>query len=557
MARFQEGKRLDSIGIVLVMFVAVIVSGVLVRALPIAIPVPLVQIALGAVISGVFNRGVSLEPDLFFLLFLPPLLFLDGWRIPKEGLLRDRFTILELALGLVIFTVVGLGFLIHWMIPAMPLPVAFALAAIVSPTDPVAVSAITSRVPMPKRVMHVLEGESLLNDATGLVAFRFAVAAAVTGSFSLASATLSFLWVALAGLAVGAAFTWVVARAKGWISKRLGEEPGSEILLSLLLPFGAYELAEHVHASGILAAVAAGITMSLVELRGRSLASTRVQRMAVWNTVQFTLNGIMFVLLGEQLPAIFRGAVRVVEETGHENPWWLLVYALAINAALAALRFTWVWMSLRISQAWAAHTGREAPKAGLRLTLAVSIAGVRGAITLAGVLTLPLVLADGTEFPARDLAIFLAATVIILSLVVASVGLPRLLANFPAAHDTEHYAQEQLANEAAREAATRAVEQHLHRMVAADPDGDPQVYTEVANRLMDSMSQQAHGGMDSDVPAAVFRQQAAIEHAMRLAAMDAARAELFRLARRRQISDDVCREAVRRIDLQEARLARG
>ncbi len=547
---------MDSIGITLAMFLAVIASGVFVRALPIAIPLPLVQIALGAVIAGVFHRGVSLEPELFFLLFLPPLLFLDGWRIPKEGLLRDRFTILELALGLVIFTVVGLGFLIHWMIPAMPLPVAFALAAIVSPTDPVAVSAITARVPIPKRVMHVLEGESLLNDATGLVAFRFAVAAAVTGSFSLASATLSFLWVAFAGLAVGAVFTWVVSRGKAWISKRLGEEPGSEILLSLLIPFGAYGLAEHVHASGILAAVSAGVTMSLVELSGRSLATTRMQRTAVWNTVQFTLNGIMFVLLGEQFPAIFRGAVRVVEETGHDNPWWLLVYALAINLALAVLRFAWVWMSLRIGQAVAGRTGREAPKASLRLTLAVSIAGVRGAITLAGVLTLPLVVADGTEFPARDLAIFLAATVIIVSLVVASVGLPKLLNGLPVPPDTEHYEQEQRANRAAREAAARAIEKHLHDMVAADPGGDPKLYTDVASRLMDSMAQQARGGLESDVPPEVLKRQLAIEQAMRLAALEAARSELFRMARRRQISDDVCREAVRRIDLQEARGAR-
>jgi len=200
---------LDAVAITLAMFLAVIVSGLAVRALPVSVPLPLVQIALGALIAGVFHRGVSLDPELFFLLFLPPLLFLDGWRIPKEGVLRDKFTILELALGLVVFTVLGLGFLIQWMIPTMPLPVAFALAAIVSPTDPVAVSAITARVQVPKRVMHVLEGESLLNDASGLVAFRFAVAAAVTGSFSLATATLSFVWVACAG--------WWWARASpGW-----------------------------------------------------------------------------------------------------------------------------------------------------------------------------------------------------------------------------------------------------------------------------------------------------------------------------------------------------
>jgi CPA1 family monovalent cation:H+ antiporter len=544
---------LEAIGIVLVMFLAVLVSGLVVRVLPVAVPLPLVQIALGALIAGAFNRGVELEPDLFFLLFLPPLLFLDGWRIPKEGLLRDKFTILELAFGLVVFTVVGLGFLIHWMIDTMPLPVAFALAAIVSPTDPVAVSAITARAALPKRVMHVLEGESLLNDASGLVAFRFAVAAAVTGSFSLASATLSFLWVATAGLAIGAGFTWLVSSAKNVFSRRYGEEPGSQILLSLLIPFGAYQLAEHVHASGILAAVAAGVAMSYVELSGRALAATRMQRTAVWNTVQFTLNGIMFVLLGEQLPEIFQGAVRVVEGTGHQNPWWLLAYALAINVALGVLRFAWVWLSLHVGRNIALRRGRQAPEASVRLTLAVSLAGVRGAITLAGVLTLPLAAADGSPLPARDLAIFLAATVIILSLVGASFGLPRLLRGLQAPPETEHQVQEDIANVAAREAAVKAIEKCLHEMVEADREADPKIYTDVAGRLMESLAHGATGGLEQEVDAVLLRRQEAIERTMRLAALRASRDELYRLARARQISDEICRAAVRRIDLQEAR----
>lgn len=548
-----KGLHLETVGIALAMFVAVIVSGLVVRALPVAVPVPLVQIALGALIAGVFHGGVRLEPELFFLLFLPPLLFLDGWRIPKEGLLRDKGTILELALGLVIFTVVGVGFFINWMIPSMPLPVAFALAAIVSPTDPVAVSAIAARVPIPKRVMHILEGESLLNDASGLVAFRFAVAAAVTGSFSLISASLSFLWVALAGLAIGAAFTWSISAAKNAFSRRFGEEPGSQILLSLLIPFGAYWLAEEAQASGILAAVAAGVTMSYVELSGRALASTRVQRAAVWNTVQFALNGIMFVLLGEQLPGIFKGAMRVVEETGHHNPWWLLVYAVAINVALAVLRFVWVWVSLLVGRVSARRAGREAPQAGLRLTLAVSLAGVRGAITLAGVLTLPLLIADGSAFPARDLAIFLAATVIILSLVVASVALPQLLDGLDLPPETENQVQEDIANQAAREAAMRAVEKTLHDLVVADPKGDPKIYTDVASRLMEGLVHPSTGGLEKDVDAALLRQQSSIERTMRLAGLKAARDELYRLARKRTISDEVCRDSVRRIDLQEAR----
>ncbi|EIL95967.1 putative Na+/H+ antiporter, partial [Rhodanobacter sp. 115] len=241
---------MSSIELVLAMLLAVVASGYLVRVLPFSLPLPLVQIALGAVISGVLKHGVTLDPDVFFLLFLPPLLFLDGWRIPKNGLLRDRAVILELALGLVVFTVLGAGLLIHWLIPSMPLAVAFALAAIVSPTDPVAVSSIAARVPIPTRLMHILEGESLLNDASGLVCFRFAVAAVVTGSFSLLSASLTFLWVALIGLAVGVLFTLLVSYVQQRLSRRFGQESGSSILISLLIPFGAYLLAEKLQASG-------------------------------------------------------------------------------------------------------------------------------------------------------------------------------------------------------------------------------------------------------------------------------------------------------------------
>ncbi|MDP3400168.1 MAG: cation:proton antiporter, partial [Brevundimonas sp.] len=176
----------------LFLLLAVVVSGSVARITRIALP--LVQIALGAVIVLVTGRTVDLEPDIFFLLFLPPLLFLDGWRFPKEDLFRDGETILELALGLVLFTVVGLGLLIWWMIPEMPLAVAFALAAILSPTDPVAVQAIAARVPMPKRMMRILEGESLLNDATGLTCMRLAIAAATTGTFALGEAVAAFTW---------------------------------------------------------------------------------------------------------------------------------------------------------------------------------------------------------------------------------------------------------------------------------------------------------------------------------------------------------------------------
>ncbi|RYE63536.1 MAG: Na+/H+ antiporter, partial [Rhizobiaceae bacterium] len=412
---------MESITIALVLLLAVVLSGTLARLSPVGIPLPLVQIALGAAIAGVTGSAVQLDPDFFFLLFLPPLLFLDGWRIPKEGLFRDKAVILELALGLVIFTVILIGFLVHWMIPAIPLAVAFALAAILSPTDPIAVSAIAARVPIPGRLMHILEGESLLNDASGLVCMQFAVAAVLTGVFSLADAVGTFLWVAIGGILIGFGTTFVVMKAKYYVSRKLGEEPGAQILISLLIPFGAYLLAEHLHCSGILAAVAAGITMSFAELRGQTMAATRMRRYAVWDTVQFALNGIIFVLLGEQMPGIVSGAARIVTETGHLHPIWLIAYVAVITTALAALRFAWVWVSLRFTLYRAARRGEAIRKPHWRLLAAMSLAGVRGAITLAGILTLPLAMNDGTSFPARDLVIFLAAGVIILSLTAASI----------------------------------------------------------------------------------------------------------------------------------------
>ena len=545
---------MDAIEVVLAMLLAVVASAFIVRVLPRA-PLPLVQIGLGALIAAKSSHGVDLEPELFFLTFLPPLLFLDGWRIPKHGLLRDKGTILELALGLVVFTVVGAGFLIHWMIPAMPLPVAFALAAIVSPTDPVAVSAIAARAPIPKRLMHILEGESLLNDASGLVCFRFAVAAALTGHFSPASAALTFLWLALGGLAAGVLVTLLVTYAQRWLTARFGEPAGSPILVNLLLPFGAYLGAEHLHASGILAAVAAGVTMSYVELSGHALAATRIHRAAVWDTVQFALNGIMFVLLGEQLPDIFRGASASIAQGGHANPWWLAAYALAISAGLLVLRCGWVWASLRLSIFKQHMRGQPRIQIQPRLLLATSLAGVRGTITLAGVLTLPLVLPDGSPFPARDLTVFLASAVILVSLLAASIGLPRLLEGM---HFPDEPADQQAEDRARRDAATAAIVAVEAAQVALMPrSADAQAWPQAAARVIALYRHRLHeadgDGEGDGGSRAALRELAGAEQALRLAALAAERDAIYRLARHDLLPDDLTRKLVREIDLVEAR----
>ncbi|TFW34815.1 Na+/H+ antiporter [Massilia horti] len=541
---------MESVEVVLAMLLAVVASGYLVRMLPFPLPLPLAQIALGALIAGVFEHGMTLQPEIFFLLFLPPLLFLDGWRIPKVGLFRDKNTILELALGLVVFTVVGAGYLIHWLIPSLPIAVAFALAAILAPTDPVAVSAITQRVPAPRRMMHILEGEALLNDATGLVCFRFAVAAALTGHFSLADASLTFVWVALAGVASGIVITVAAAAGQRWLTGRLGEEAGTPILVNLLIPFGAYLVAERLHASGILAAVAAGITMSYVELSGRAHATTRVRRAVVWDTAQFALNGMMFVLLGEQLPDIARGALQATSPDSHLDLWWLAGVALAIAFGLALLRFIWVWVSMRLTILNRRLQGKQVYVPNIRLVIATSLAGVRGAITMAGIMTLPLTLPDGAPFPGRHLAIFLASAVIIVSLVLASVGLPRLLRGLELPEDHSVESEEERARHDAAVAAIAAVEKASHaRMATAD---EAELVNSATEHVL-GLYQHRLGGSAAHMDPAKVRYADQTEREFRLTALKAERDTILKLARRGEISDDTARKLLRQIDLVEAR----
>ena len=539
---------MHSVEIVLIMLLAVVASGYLMRMLPFSLPAPLVQIAAGAVIAGVLDEGVQLDPNMFFLLFLPPLLFLDGWRIPKDGLVGDRRVILQMAFGLVVFTVIGAGLFLYWMIPTMPLAVAFALAAIVSPTDPVAVSSIVKRTPMPNRLMRILQGESLFNDASGLVCFRFAIAAAATGTFSLFDASFTFLWLAVGGVCVGIAFTWGVIGAQGWLSRRLGQESGSAILINLLLPFGAYLVAEHLNASGILAAVAAGITMSYYEMSGLAMATTRVQRTAVWDTVQFALNGIMFVLLGEQLPGIMQSASSSLGQTGRSEWWWLPVYALAFNAGLVVLRFAWVTLSLKLSRWQASRRGTSTgPPVSLRLVAATSLAGVRGAITMAGVMTIPLSLPGGEPFPMRELTIFLASSVILLSLLTASIGLPQVLRGLKLPPDVGPQQETELARREAARAAIKAVGEAAHTLPKTPEDTD--LYAHAATRVMSLYERYDEQGVESKD----LQRADQATHELRLVGLRAERDAIYKLVHEHRVSDVVGRKLVRELDLTEER----
>lgn len=525
--------------LVLLTLLAVVLGGALARAT--GWPVPLVQMALGATLHFAHLSTVVLDPQVFFLLFLPPLLFLDGWRIPNDALRRDARSIVRLALGLVVFTVLGMGLFIHWLIPAMPLSVAFALAAVLSPTDPTAVSAIAARSPIAPRLLHVLQGEALFNDASGLMCLRVAVAATLTGSFSLTEAMAGFAWMALGGLAIGAAATWGVARLIALLTQHWGEDGGGQILLSLLLPFGVYLLAESVQASGILAAAASGVTMSANDL-WRWNAATRLRRTAVWDMVQTAANGSIFVLLGSQIPALWASAPRTALAAGHVHAGGLLLDMGVITLALGALRFAWVGTAMRWNQHTARQRGEPDAEFGLRTVLVATLAGVRGAVTLAAVMTLPLALADGRAFPARDLAVLLAAGVIVLSMSLATLLLPRLLRGMALPAD----GMPPGAMDGLRQAAAR---QAIAAIEALPPEpGDRPAIAEVIGEYRRRIAR----GQGLASPAE-RRQDDRLERRVRLVGLRAERSALRRLAPTLGVDDLALRRLVRELDHQEVR----
>lgn len=533
---------------VLILLMLVSVSRLVGRVVP--LPLPLVQIAAGALLAWpTLGLHVALDPELFLFLFLPPLLFSDGWRMPKREFWHLRGPILTLAVGLVLFTVVGAGYFIHWLLPSIPLPVAFALAAVLSPTDAVAVSAISqNRLPTP--LMHILQGEALMNDASGLVTFKFALVAAVTGVFSLANASLTFVLVAVGGLAVGVALSWLVGRLRAWMIARGWDDPATHVVFMLLLPFAAYVLAERLGASGILSAVAAGMMQSWLDLLPRQ-TSTRLLNRSVWSLLEFAFNGLIFLLLGLQLPDIIKAVV------SHEPTLWpTLMYrgldVVAIFLALVLLRFIWVQSIWRLSVLLRRLRGKgeltQVPTA--RSCWLLTVGGVRGAVTLAGVMSVPMLM--GSEaFPERDLLIFIAAGVILLSLICACIALPLLLRGIEKSPDDK---RRQEVRDAWRKTAEAAIHALETEEVGPQDAAQAALSAELKARIMSEYRHQLDVFNDSAEAQALAFQMDLLERRLRLKALRAQRLELYSLSRQHQIGDDVLREVLGELDLSEANL---
>ncbi|MDQ0089823.1 CPA1 family monovalent cation:H+ antiporter [Paenibacillus anaericanus] len=405
--------------LVLIMLILIGVSNVLNRFIP-SVPVPLFQIALGTLVA-LLPPGLhmTLNTELFMLLFIAPLLYNDGKRTPREELWNLRSPILLLALGLVFVTVIAGGYFINWLIPSIPLPAAFALAAILSPTDAVAVGALAGRISLPKGILRLLEGESLMNDASGLVAFKFAVAATVTGVFSLTQVTFSFIWIALGGIVCGALISFLIVWIRIFL-RRLGmEDVTIHMLLQLLTPFVIFIITEHLGFSGILGVVAGGIVHAIERDHTESnQAELRVVSTNTWSVILYILNGLVFVILGLQIP----NATETIFQSPDYSNMQVIGFIGIISVGLILLRFIWVYLFWEGS--WLLGSGEQMGKPKLTSSVLISLSGVRGAVTLAAAFSIPYVLQDGSPFPERDLIIFLAAGVILFSLIIASVVLP-------------------------------------------------------------------------------------------------------------------------------------
>lgn len=381
----------------------------------IKVPHPILLVLVGIVIGLIpWLPDFALKPEVIFLLFLPPVLYAAAWSTSWPDFKAAKRPISLLAIGCVIFTTCAVAWVTHSFIPGFGWAEAFVLGAIISPPDAVAATAATKGLGVPRRVITILEGESLVNDATGLIAYKYAVGAVTVGSFVLWEAGLQFLWVAIAGIAVGL----IVGQIFLWVHKITPNNPTSDTTLTFLAPYVSYLMAEEFHLSGVLAVVTSGLFLAWHSSEVFS-QQTRLQANGTWNTVLFILNGIIFILIGLQLPVILRNI--------NDIPFTeLLLYGAIVSITVIVVRIIWVFPGTYIPRI-NKHIRKTEPKPDLKLVSIVAWSGMRGIVSLAAALALPLMISDSQAFPNRNLIIFLTFCVIFSTLVLQGLTLPRLI----------------------------------------------------------------------------------------------------------------------------------
>ncbi len=508
------------------------VAGLMALAPMLRVPYPILLV-LGGLALG-FIPGVpdlTLPPELVLVGILPPLLYSAAFFTGLRELRRNVRPIAFLSLGLVAATMLGVAVVAHAAISGLTWPVAFVLGAIVAPTDPIAASAIARRLGVPRRIVSIVEGESLVNDASALVLYRAAVVAAVTGSFSFWDASLRFVASVAGGIAVGLAVGWLVALVR----IRLDNIP-AEIAISILTGYLAYIPAQAMHVSGVLAAVTAGVYLGwrAPEL---STPAMRMQGFAVWETLVFLVNALLFALVGMQLRPI-------LDQLSGRSAAELIADAALVTATVMAIRLVWIFpfaygprTLLRL---------REPAKRWQEIVM-TGWMGMRGGVSLAAALALPLQTDSGDPFPARALVIFLAFSVILGTLVVQGLTLPPLIRVLRFEDDRGEAKEDTKARIHAAEAALARLEDLL------DEDWVREDTADRMRGLYDFRRSRFQARLDGEDDGSI-EQRSADYQRLRRELLEAERAAIVALRRAGRISDDVMRAVERDLDLEDARL---
>ncbi|MBL0938350.1 MAG: Na+/H+ antiporter [Gemmatimonadaceae bacterium] len=492
------------------------------RRLP--IPAPVLQVLAGLLLAAIPGIAVpELEPDLVFFVFLPPILWAAAFFTSLREFKANRRPIGLLAIGLVVATTAGVAIVARMMFPEMPWAVAVALGAIVSPPDAVAAAAVVSRLPVPRRVIVILEGESLVNDASALVLYRTAVVAAVTGVFSVGESIVRFFLDAGAGVLIGLFVSWLIV----WAAKRTHDEL-PEILLTLAGPYAAWILAEELHVSAVLACVAGGLYLRQ-HLSTAVGPRSRVQSRAVWDLLVFVMNAMIFVLLGMQFTAL-------IKSTAMSELPSLLYPGLIISVVVVVVRLIWVPVATWLPRWLSAEVARRDPAPPKRSVALVAWTSMRGIVSLATALALPLTLADGTPFPYRQEVLYITMCVILFTLVVQGCTLAPIIRRMAFKPETHHRQEEQFA----RIEAVRRAQDELEDAVR-DGTASPEDAQWLKSELRDRVDR--YRAMDR------MHSRDKVRGRMR----EAERRLLLRLRNEGAISDEVLRELEEELDLDAMR----
>ena len=521
---------MEDVELVLIsLLVAVAVLGAAAQALNIPYPIVLVVGGLGlGFIPG--TPDVVLQPDLVLVIFLPPLLYSAAFFANLHDLKRDLRSISLLAIGLVLTTMCVVAVVAHEVVDGMSWGAAFTLGAIVSPTDPVAATAIARRLRVPRRIVSILEGESLVNDGTALVAYKAAVAAAVGGTFSLLDASADFVLGAAGGIAIGFAVGWVISEIR-----RLIDDIPVEITMSLLSGYAGYVPAEAIGASGVLAAVTVGIVLGW-RAPVISTASMRLTGYAMWEILVFLLNALLFVLIGLQLPLILDGLAG-------ESPLTLLGWAAAVSAAVILTRLAWGHTVTWIIRGLDRRPAQRARRASWRIRTIAGWSGMRGSVSLAAALALE------PGFPERDVILFLTFAVIFATLVLQGLTLPALIRALHVHDDGADEREELLGRRAAVDAALLRLDELAEAEWTRDETATRmrQMYEYRRNRLA------ARAGEADEVDGGYERRSYKYQKMVR-SVLQAQREELVRLRNSGAISNEIMHRLERELDLEDERL---